>query len=207
MARLKNGILGKASGKIGGIVTGSWKGINYARSYVIPANPKTDSQTAVRGSFATIVFIARAIMLTHIRTYWDNLVKGKQTSGFAKFVGVNQKLISGTTDWENIKLASGSLEGLTSLSLSGSPATEKITATWDQSTATSGDLTDEILITVFDDDKNFVSSNSGTITRDDETGEVDITGLSAFRDYYVYVDVKNSSGDWATTVGQIVRPS
>jgi len=201
MAKLLNGIMGKASGKIGNVVTGSWKGINYARSYVKPANPNTTAQQNVRESFSTIVFIARAIILSHIREYWDTLVKGKSTSGFAKFVGVNQKLISGTTDYQNIKLATGSLEGLNTLVVEVTQSAGGARITWDEVVATSGALTDSVLIRVYDAERNFVYSQDASYTRDDELGVATIAGVEAGETYYVYVDVYNSDGDWATTVG------
>lgn len=45
-----------ASGKLGdALVYGSWKGIDVAREYVIPANPKSTAQTTQRGFFDTAV--------------------------------------------------------------------------------------------------------------------------------------------------------
>jgi len=44
-----------ASGTIGSAITfARWKGINYARVRVIPANPKTTGQTAVRNIFTNL---------------------------------------------------------------------------------------------------------------------------------------------------------
>jgi hypothetical protein len=44
MSKVNGGLLGTFSGKIGGMVGGSWKGIQYARGYVVPSNPNTDAQ-------------------------------------------------------------------------------------------------------------------------------------------------------------------
>ena len=54
MARLTGPLMSlSASGTIGKTITyGSWKGIQYARERVIPANPQTTSQTQTRDVFA-----------------------------------------------------------------------------------------------------------------------------------------------------------
>src|SRR5215467_10281648 len=50
MARTTSPLLSLgASGSIGkSIVFGTWKGLSYARQYVVPQNPKTTAQTATR---------------------------------------------------------------------------------------------------------------------------------------------------------------
>ena len=44
MAKIKAGILSKVSGKVAGVVGGTWKGTNYLRELVKPANPNTPLQ-------------------------------------------------------------------------------------------------------------------------------------------------------------------
>jgi len=60
MGKLKNGILSGFSGKVGNIVGGTWKSIDYIRikpSQV--ANPRTEGQVAQRTKFsATLSFLA-----------------------------------------------------------------------------------------------------------------------------------------------------
>jgi hypothetical protein len=53
MAKTKAPLFGfGASGKLGdAIVFGSWKGIDVAREYVVPANPQSAEQTTQRGYF------------------------------------------------------------------------------------------------------------------------------------------------------------
>lgn len=52
MARISNGILGGGRGKVGSVIMGRWKGIDYLRAYAVPANPRTPSQVGVRTEFA-----------------------------------------------------------------------------------------------------------------------------------------------------------
>lgn len=56
MGRIKKGILGGFSGKVGSVVGASWKSIDYIRS--LPAsvrNPRTPAQVDQRSKFATVI--------------------------------------------------------------------------------------------------------------------------------------------------------
>ena len=56
MGIIKQGILGGFSGKVGNVVGGSWKGIDYMR--ILPtsvANPQTDAQLTQRQKFSVIM--------------------------------------------------------------------------------------------------------------------------------------------------------
>lgn len=57
MARVSGPLMSlDASGKFADTLVASiWKGRNYMRKYVIPANPKTAAQTAHRGTFSDAV--------------------------------------------------------------------------------------------------------------------------------------------------------
>ena len=54
MAILSAGAWGKLRGKLGGIVLQTWKGLNTAREYVIPSNPKTPKQVFQRARMSYI---------------------------------------------------------------------------------------------------------------------------------------------------------
>jgi len=56
MGTIKKGILGGVSGKVGNVVGGNWKGIDYLR--ILPAgvsNPNTELQANQRYKFATVI--------------------------------------------------------------------------------------------------------------------------------------------------------
>lgn len=91
-----------ASGTIAGTITFSkWKGRNYARSTVIPANPQTDLQTAVRAVLAFVSKdfanlseaqkdewheVASALAISAINAYTGNAVKAaRQESGWPRY--------------------------------------------------------------------------------------------------------------------------
>jgi len=82
------GQLGKA------IVYSIWKGINYARKYVIPFNPNTAAQQTIRGYF-TLAVAAYQAEDQATRDAWDAAIKGKgrAMTGFNYYLGLNVKYL------------------------------------------------------------------------------------------------------------------
>ena len=70
------------------IVFGVWKGIKYARSYVLPENPNTSAQQVIRDYFATSVDAWQTANQT-IKDDWNEYVatNGLAMSGFNFFLG------------------------------------------------------------------------------------------------------------------------
>lgn len=91
-----------ASGKIGDVlVFGSWKGIDVAREYVIPANPQSTGQTTQRGYFSDAV------------DEWHQVVvngNGDDVEAWNRYAGVLTRM-SGfnafTREWVNELVAGG----------------------------------------------------------------------------------------------------
>lgn len=104
MAKITQGILGPVSGKVGNVVGGSWKGVDYVRGYIIPANPKTSLQTENRDKFAEIVRLSKAMLSSLLRYYYADIIAGLPTTAFAKNIAYNQKAMSSATDYENFSL-------------------------------------------------------------------------------------------------------
>jgi len=75
-------------GKAGAVVAAAWKGILYARTWVIPANPNTAGQQAQRNAFARCVSCFQGLVAS-VKTFLDILGNDAQQSGFNIFVGGN----------------------------------------------------------------------------------------------------------------------
>jgi len=82
------GQLGKA------LVYAIWKGMNYSRKYVIPANPSTTGQETIRGYFTTAVTAYRAEDQA-TKDAWDKAIKkhGRVMTGFNYYVGLYVKYL------------------------------------------------------------------------------------------------------------------
>ena len=88
-----------ARGKLGkALVYSIWKGINYARKYVIPANPNTAAQQTIRGYFTLAVAAYQAEDQATIDA-WDAAIKkhGKAMTGFNYYVGLYVKYLIDNT--------------------------------------------------------------------------------------------------------------
>ena len=90
MGVITQGILGGFSGKVGPVVGGKWKDVDYMRSYVIPANPNTTAQQAVRAKFAQLVVIARGVLANILQPFWDPFESSM--SGFNAWISANYAL-------------------------------------------------------------------------------------------------------------------
>lgn len=69
-------------------VFSKWRGINYIRSRVIPANPKTAAQTAVRQALARLVSLWQNGHYS-LRINRSGYATGLPKSGFNTFIGDN----------------------------------------------------------------------------------------------------------------------
>lgn len=113
MAKLTGPLLSfGARGQIGkALVTSKWRGIDYARQYVIPANPRTTAQQNNRTRFALLREmwkLAPAI----VQAPWVAFSTGRPFLPFNKFVGENNRLLVGQTDFANAIMSPGARGGL-----------------------------------------------------------------------------------------------
>lgn len=86
-----------ARGQIGSsMVLAKWRGVDYARQYVKPANPQTEAQMANRTRFALLREMHK-LAPAPLRDPWDAFAKGRPFTGVNKFVGENNRLLNGQT--------------------------------------------------------------------------------------------------------------
>lgn len=78
------------SGKVADAVFARWKGRNYLRSRVVPANPKSAAQTVVRESMARAVSLWQSLY-AELKTAMDVYAAGYRMSGYNWMVGQNRK--------------------------------------------------------------------------------------------------------------------
>lgn len=118
MAKLTGPLLSfGADGQIGKtMVIGSWRGINYARQYVIPANPRTQAQQANRTRFALLREMWK-LAPAALRAPWDAFATGRPFLPFNKFVGENNRLLNGEADFSMAIMSPGARGGLPPISV------------------------------------------------------------------------------------------
>jgi len=110
MALLSKGILGGISGKVGNVVGGSWKGIDYIRSLASSvANPRSPGQVSQRSKFTSVVAIGSQLLGSIIQAFWNGKVP--KMSGFNAFVkeNIEEFTAQGVAIWQNLLFSKGSL--------------------------------------------------------------------------------------------------
>jgi len=116
MGKINQGILGGLSGKVGNIIGGSWKGIDYIR--IKPssvANPRTEGQVNQRNKFtATLEFLQPNIEFIRVG-YKDYAIK--MTAFNAAMSEILGNAITGTApdfvvDYPNVLVSKGNLKGI-----------------------------------------------------------------------------------------------
>lgn len=113
MAKLTAPLLSMgARGQIGkSMVTSNWRGIDYARQYVIPANPRTTAQQANRSRFALLREMYK-LAPTAVIAPWTAFATGRPFLPVNKFVGENNRLLNGESDFANAIMSPGARGGI-----------------------------------------------------------------------------------------------
>ena len=157
MGKIPQGILGSLSGKVGSIIGGSWKGIDYIRiKPASVANPRTEGQVNQRNKFT--------ITLEYLQATSDFIKVGykafavKKTEFNAAMSYVLNNAVGGiapnfTIDYSLALLSRGSLSsvlnGSTDLATPG-----QVTFDWDDNSAEgNANVTDKSMVLVYNPSK------------------------------------------------------
>jgi len=158
MGVINQGILGGVSGKVGNVVGGNWKGIDYLRIMSASvANPKTPAQMDQRSKFITVInflqsvkdfikvgFKNYAVKMTQFNSAMSYNLKNAITGNYPDYV----------IDYANALLSKGSL----ATAMNGAatlPSAGLVTFTWDNnSTEGNANATDKAMVLVINPTKN-----------------------------------------------------
>jgi len=184
MAKILNGILGKASGKVGGVVAGTWKDKNYVRTHVIPANPNTGGQQTQRQKFSRAVAFAKQFLGTVLNPFVDPFQKSM--SGFNYFIKHNVDHFTSTPTYSAVQLVFGKLFIHATTSTVASVADSKVTVTFPTTNGPNGLATDVAYIAVYDRTNKIGYISDGTAKRGDGTVSVNMP-VAAFGNYDTYM--------------------
>ncbi len=110
MATFKQGILGGFSGKVGGVIGSSWKGINTMRSQPASVlNPRTTSQVNNRNRFGSLSTLAADMLTTIVKPLNDRFAQ--KMSGYNSFTSRSSKAFDSAGNFvpNELKISSGKL--------------------------------------------------------------------------------------------------
>ena len=116
-----------ARGTVGKTLTYSaWKGINYVRQRVIPANPKSIAQEANRNLMRWVHDAYKYLPAT-VQEPWVEYVKGQPMTPANAWQQANQVALKGATDLTNIVFAKPVRSGPPCPSITVTPGTASLT--------------------------------------------------------------------------------
>jgi hypothetical protein len=144
MSKIPQGILGGMSGKIGGVVGSSWKGINVLKTKPLSvANPNTAEQIAQRTKFSNSVGFAKGILSDYIKPLWDRF--SGQMSGYNAFVKANISKFGNEvpTYSDNLILGQGRMSSTSIDGISVSAGDASFDVTWSDDSGTGFKLSDD----------------------------------------------------------------
>jgi hypothetical protein len=157
MGKINQGILGGFSGKVGNVIGGNWKGIDYMR--VKPAsvaNPQTEGQVDQRSKFSNVLQFLQpmkdfvkvgyknyAIKMTQFNSAMSYILKNAVIGSYPNF----------TIDYANALISRGSLSGAMN-GAAASSAAGAVEFTWgDNSSEGNAQATDKALILAYNKTK------------------------------------------------------
>lgn len=153
MGKISQGILGGFSGKVGNVIGGSWKGIDYIR--IKPANvanPRTTGQVNQRTKFTTTLEFLQAVK-PFIQVGYKSLAI-KKTAFNAAMSYVLNNAITGTEpnfviDYPNALVSKGNLSNALNPAMDLATANE-VTFSWDDnSDQGNANTTDKSMLLIY----------------------------------------------------------
>lgn len=139
---------GSLTGRLAGMVGATWKGIDYVRKMVIPANPNTTLQQGVRDVFKKLVKFGRRVNSTILKDYI--IPKPKKMSPFNKFIQNNKVLIeTGVFAFPDMVVAIGSLFFAGISAATQDDVANEVDVTWANTLEGEALATDKVLIIAY----------------------------------------------------------
>lgn len=157
MGKIAQGILGGLSGKVGNVIGGSWKGIDYIRiKPASVANPRTEGQVNQRNKFTVTLEFIQAVKPFIHKGY--KFLAVKKTAFNAAMSYVLNNAITGTApnylvDYANALVSRGGLSGALNPTSDLATAGE-VTFNWDDNSAEgNANTTDKSMLLIYNPSK------------------------------------------------------
>jgi len=116
-----------ARGQVGKtLVFGSWKGTQYARQHVTPANPQTSAQTSHRGLFKWLQRVYKTAPAYFVEA-WEAYAKGVPLTARNAFTKFNVAALTGDSAVADFDFSPGALGGIPPLSITVTPGNDQLT--------------------------------------------------------------------------------
>ncbi len=197
MGKINQGILGGVSGKVGNVVGGNWKGIDYLR--IMPAsvaNPKTPAQLDQRSKFVTVLKFLQAIT-QFLRIGYKNYAV-KMTQFNSAMSEVLKNAVTGSypnfeIDYSNVLVSKGSLPNAQDVNMT-LDAEGDIQLSWTDNQGNGGAFADDTLMYVVycPELKEAIFLNDGGASRSDQAQTIALPDTYISNDVHVFVSMISS---------------
>ena len=199
MGKIKQGILGGFSGKVGSVIGGSWKGISFMRGIAASvANPQTELQLAQRQKFSVMMSFLQPLA-AFLKTGFKNYAVKK--TGINAAMGFNiQSAISGAypafaVDYPLALVSRGSLPSALNAAAESTVA-GAVHFTWDNNSGEIGaDASDRTLLVVYNPVKHQVVTADQLAIRSAATQTVPVPASFTGDTVHCYIAFINVKGD------------
>lgn len=177
------------SGKVGQTVGAKWKSESTLRTYSKPANPKTEAQMSVRGTFAALT--------TFIALFADSIkyLTALDTSSMSvrnAIIKLNKAMISdGEVDLDNLVVSKGGLQKPTGVTMTNASGNPKFT--WTAPTATNFTEDAQAVAIFVDADDQIVDVVTAKVTDLAVESEIDFGTDTTVRGYLYFLDKRGSN--------------
>lgn len=157
MGKISQGILGGLSGKVGNVIGGNWKGIDYIR--IKPssvANPRTEGQVNQRNKFsATLEYLQpnKEFLKIGYKSFATKKTEFNAAMSYVLNNAVGGIAPNFTVDYANALLSRGSLSGALNATTDLSTAGQVSFAWDDNSTEGNANATDKAMVLVYNPSK------------------------------------------------------
>lgn len=196
MATFKQGILGGFSGKVGGVIGSSWKGIDTMRSQPSSVtNPRTNAQVSNRTRFKSVSQLAAAMLTTIVKPLNDRFAQ--KMSGFNDFCQRNAGAFDSTGAFipANLVLSKGKLSAPSGV-VQGSVGYDEVSILFNPELNGSFDsATDKVYAVVIGKDGIIQGVSSAAGVRDEGTINIEtLNGRSAADPGNLYISFLRADG-------------
>jgi len=197
MGKIKKGILGGFSGKVGTVVGANWKSISYMRSLPQKVkNPRTLLQRKQRGKFSIVMELLKPLTAI-LRIGWKNYAKN-QTPTNAAMAYTLANAVTGTfpdfkIDYTKVLISQGSLPSVTGTSATSTG--RKINLAWDDNSGVgTAKATDKTLVVIVNPTKGETISLAEGTSRSDAGQSIDVPNDWVGNKVEVYLGFAAESG-------------
>lgn len=190
--KMSNGILGRTSKSIGNITCANWKGINYARTKVTPANPRSEAQTAWRAAFAAVVAFVKDLTGPWLNIYLDWQIKGM--SGYNHVIKYGVPAYFESELMLDVNIMSGKLFPNSLDEPIRDGITNDLIVTWTENLGGLAKSTDKAIAACFSENTMKWYFGPSDKVRGDETMKITIDETAIASPLYVYLFFAQYSG-------------